>query len=249
MRGPSMKKIVKRLLLYFGILMLAGCEVRNENTYEAPEPVQIQTPENEEVNNASSANQSKTNDIENLPIYENTSVYPEFSFADLTNEATYILNAEVIEVGDSFMKEIPVSLTENPEDASEVLSYPVTPIKLGIETTIKGNTNSDEFIYYEDGGITDTCIILPSGYAMEEGYNVILFLNSDGYCWGEQSIYPVIGNNVILNEAAIEYFDDNVVSSMEVEDITSNIRSQINAQSVMVTSIDNFVSSIQELKN
>lgn len=193
--------------------------------------------------------QSKTYEKGNIPVYENTSVYPEFSFIDLTNEATYILNAEVIEVGDSFMKEIPVSLTENPEDATEVLSYPVTPIKLRIETSIKGNTNTNEFIYYEDGGITDTCIILPGGYAMEEGYNVILFLNSDGYCWGEQSIYPVDGNNVILNETALEYLDDNMVSSMEVEGITSNIRSQINTQSVKVTSIDSFISSIQELED
>lgn len=129
--------------------------------------------------------QAKMYEKEKLPVYENTSIYPEFSFSDLVNEATYILNAEVIEVGDSFMKEIPVSLTENPDEVTEALSYPITPIKLRVETSIKGSINSDEYIYYEDGGITDTCIILPSGYAMEEGYKIILFLNNESYCWGE----------------------------------------------------------------
>ena len=149
--------------------------------------------------------QIKMNEKADLPVFENTSIYPEFSFPDLVNEATYILNAEVIDVGDSFMKEIPVSLTENPNEATEILSYPVTPITLKVETPIKGNISpNEEYIYYEDGGITDTCIILPSGYAMEEGYKVILFLNDDGYCWGEQSIYPIVGDHVILNEAAMQ---------------------------------------------
>ena len=194
--------------------------------------------------------QIKMNEKADLPIFENTSIYPEFSFPDLVNEATYILNAEVIDVGDSFMKEIPVSLTENPNEATEILSYPVTPITLKVETPIKGNISpNEEYIYYEDGGITDTCIILPSGYAMEEGYKVILFLNDDGYCWGEQSIYPIVGDHVILNETAMAYMQSDFVSTKDVNTINSNIKSQINTQEVKVVSVDNFISCIQEASN
>lgn len=187
------------------------------------------------------------NNQENLPVYENTSVYPAFSLPELTDTATFIVEAEVVEIGDTFMKEIPLSLTENPEEATESLGYPVTPITLAIHSSIKGDNIGNEFIYYEEGGMTSTYIQLPDGYAMEEGMNVILFLNPNGYCWGAQSIFPVVDENVILNSTAIEYVGEENVSVLETQSLNSNIRSQIDAQNINVMPADDFISIIQSI--
>lgn len=182
-----------------------------------------------------------------LPVYENISVYPAFSLPELTDTATFIVEAEVIEVGDTIMKEIPVSLTENPEEATESLSYPITPVTLTIHSSIKGDNIGTELIYYEEGGITPTYVQLSDGYAMEEGMEVILFLNSDGYCWGEQSIFPVVGENVILNNIAIEYVGKDNVSALETQTLSSNIRSQIDAHNINVMPTSDFISVIRSM--
>lgn len=187
------------------------------------------------------------NNQKDLPVYESTSVYPAFSLPGLTDRAAFIVKAEVVKVGDTIMKEIPVSLTENPEDATESLSYPITPITLTIHSSIKGNNPGNELIYYEEGGITSTYVQLPDGYAMEEGMEVILFLNSDGYCWGAQSIFPVAGENVILNNMAIEYIGEDNISVLETQSLNSNIRSQIDTQNINVMPTDNFISLIQSI--
>ena len=187
------------------------------------------------------------NNQKNLPIYENTSVYPAFSLPQLTDTATFIVEAEVVDVGDTIMKEITVSLTENLEDATESLSYPVTPITLAIHSSIKGDNTRNKLIYYEEGGITSEYVQLPDGYAMEEGMEAILFLNPDGYCWGVQSIFPISGENVILNNAAIEYIGKDNVSVLETQTLDSNIKSQIDAKSINVMPADDFISVIQSI--
>lgn len=187
------------------------------------------------------------NNMSELPVYENTAVYPAFSLPQLTDTATFIVDAEVVKVGDTFLKEIPLSLTENPEDATESITYPVTPITLAVHSTIKGDNIGNEFIYYENGGITSSYIQLPDGYAMEEGMDVILFLNVGGYSWGAQSIFPIVDGNVILNNMAMEYVDENNVSALETQSLNSNIRSQIDAHSVDVMPVDDFISLIQSI--
>lgn len=187
------------------------------------------------------------NNQKNLPIYENTSVYPAFSLPQLTDTATFIVEAEVVDVGDTIMKEITVSLTENLEDATESLSYPVTPITLAIHSSIKGDNTGNKLIYYEEGGITSEYVQLPDGYAMEEGMEAILFLNPDGYCWGVQSIFPISGENVILNNAAIEYIGKDNVSVLETQTLDSNIKSQIDAKSINVMPASDFISVIQSI--
>lgn len=98
------------------------------------------------------------NNQKDLPVYESTSVYPAFSLPELTNQASFIVKAEVIEVGDTIMKEIPVSLTENSQQASESLSYPITPVTLTVHSNMKGDNIGNEIIYYEEGGITSTYV-------------------------------------------------------------------------------------------
>ena len=187
------------------------------------------------------------NNQKNLPIHENTSVYPAFSLPQLTDTAAFIVKAEVVDVGDTIMKEIPASPSENLEDAAESLSYPVTPVTLAIHSSIKGGDTGDKLIYYEEGGITSEYIQLPAGYAMEEGMEAILFLNPDGYCWGAQSIFPISGENVILNNPAIEYIGKDHVSVLETQALDSNIRNQIDAKSINVMPASDFISVIQSI--
>ena len=75
------------------------------------------------------------------------------------------------------------------------------------------------FIYYEEGGVTPDYVQLPDGYALEEGMESILFLNKEGYCWGAGSIFPVVGNKIILNETARNYFDEKDVSVWDTPDL------------------------------
>lgn len=111
-----------------------------------------------------------------LAVYESTSLYPEFTLPELANVADVIVRAEVAEAGDTFMKEIPVSLTENPDKATESLSYPVIPIILTVYSSVKGAA-PQKLIYYEEGGVAENYIQQPDGYAMESGMEVFLFLN------------------------------------------------------------------------
>ncbi|MCI9078775.1 MAG: hypothetical protein HFH68_07610 [Lachnospiraceae bacterium] len=189
----------------------------------------------------------KSNTLKELPVYENTAVYPKFTLPQLTDKASYIVNARVINVGKTINNEIPVSLTGDPDDISETLYTPVTPITLKIKNKLKGEINTDTVTYYEDGGITPSYVQLPSGYAMEEGMDVILFLNDEGYCWGAQSIFPVTGNSVILSNSALEYVNNKDVSVINKDSIKSDIRSQIDIDRVKVMDIEKFMSVIDSI--
>lgn len=191
----------------------------------------------------------KRDDSSNLPVYESMAVYPEFSMPELTEKASIIVNATVVNVGDTYIEEIPVSITENSNEASEVLYNPITPITLEVETYLKGDKITNTLTYYEEGGITPTYIQLPNGYAMEEGMEVILFLNEEGCSWGAQSIFPIVDNEVILNEMALDYLDDSEVTLINTSQIEENVRSQINESTVSVISKEDFLSVIAEMVN
>lgn len=188
-------------------------------------------------------------DSGDLPIYESMAVYPEFSMPDLTEQSSTIVNATVVSIGDTYLEEIPVSLTEDLDEFSEVLYNPITPVTLEIETCIKGNDSISTLTYYEEGGITPSYIQLPDGFAMEEGMEVILFLNESGYSWGAQSIFPVVDNEVILNKMALDYVDNSNISVLNTSLIDSNLRSQINNSTVNVMDKEEFLSIVMEMVN
>lgn len=191
----------------------------------------------------------KSNSRTELPVCESMAIYPEFSMSELVETANTIVNAKVVAVGDTYMEEIAVSLTENPNEASEFIYIPITPITLDVETSLKGNETIDTLIYYEEGGTTSTYIQLPDGYGMQEGMEVILFLNDKGHSWGEQSIFPVVENEVILNETALKYLDDSDVSLINTSNIENCVRSQITDETVNVMDKDEFMSMIEDLVN
>ena len=82
---------------------------------------------------------------------------------------------------------------------------------------------------------------------MEEGMEVIIFLNDAGHCWGAQSIFPVAGNSVILNNTALEYVDSKDISVINKDNIKQDIRNQIDSDKVKVTDKEKFISDISLL--
>ncbi len=189
----------------------------------------------------------KNSMLKELPVYESTAMYPKLTLPQLADKASYIINAKVINVGDTINNEVPVSLTGNPDDIAETLYTPVTPVTLKIISKLKGQINKDTITYYEDGGITPSYVQLPDGYAMEEGMEIIIFLNDAGYCWGAQSIFPVTGNSVILNNTALEYVDSKDVSVINKGNIKQDIKNQIDSDKVKVTDKEKFISDISLL--
>lgn len=177
--------------------------------------------------------------------------YQEFTIPFLTDKAIYIMQAKVMEVGDTLEKEMAVSLTENPKEAMETISCPITPITLKVEDVMKGKdiAAGDTFIYYEDGGRTSDYIQLPDGFFMEEGMDIILFLNKEGYCFGYQSMFPVINDQVLLNEMALDYVNSDKVSEMDIENMKSIFREQINNPISSFMQVKDFTNIIKALQS
>lgn len=183
-----------------------------------------------------------------LPVRHNTVLYPSLSLPELTASASIVVRAEVVRVGDTILKEIPVSLSEDMTTAGGSIGIPVTPVTLAVRFAIKGDTPGKKLTYYEDGGQTDTYIQLPNGYAMEKGMEVILFLNADGYGWGAQSIFPVDADQVILTNEAADYIGRDNVATLETQALDSCVKNQIKAKQVPVMPVDAFIHLIQSME-
>ncbi len=182
-----------------------------------------------------------------LPVFESMALYPDLTMQELTNRAPNILHAKVEKVENTYMYEVAVSLTDNFEEASDTVSYPVTPVTLKVIDVLKGEPEKEYFTYIEMGGITPDFIQQPNGYAMEEGMEVILFLNEEGFGWGEQSIFPVIDGQVILTNRALKDVGGELVSDIETESINTNIRSQLHSESVKVMELKSFYEMIDDM--
>lgn len=85
-----------------------------------------------------------------IPVYESTTNYPELTLDSLTDMASYILLAEVKEIGEPIQEEMPVSVTEKHLKRAAVHNSLVMPVVLKVQKTIKGNVIDKEFIYYVD---------------------------------------------------------------------------------------------------
>lgn len=181
------------------------------------------------------------------PILESTALYPDLTMQELTDKAHSILYARVENVGDTYMYGAAVSLTEDFEEAADTVSYPVTPITLVTIHVLKGEPEEGYFTYFEMGGITSDYIRRPDGYAMEEGMEVILFLNEEGFGWGAQSIFPVVDGQVILTDRAVKDFSAKLVSDLETESINAGIRSQLHSKSVKVMGLENFNKLVEDM--
>ena len=168
---------------------------------------------------------------EDLPVIRNTTDYPALTLEELSEKAFFILEVQVAKVNDSILEEY----------------GPYTPVTLEIKQVIKGEDKISQIVYYEDGGETPSYYVQPSGYAMEEGLEFIVFLNEQGYAWGGQSLFPVIGDKIILSEAAVEYIGEENISTLQQEEIVSNIRSQISTTTVNVANKEEFISIVSSI--
>lgn len=81
---------------------------------------------------------------------------------------------------------------------------------------------------------------------MKQGMEVVLFLNESGYGFGSQSVYPVIDEQVILQEKAVKDIAANKISSISADSIEKDygIASSIEEDNVSTTSLDEFLNLI-----
>lgn len=186
------------------------------------------------------------NKNKSLPVIYSTSTYPDYSMGELVNESDNIVYGKVVEIGKTQMQEVSVSTTLDPTKVEDVLYYPITPITISIEDSVKGD-NSSTIIYYEESGATSTYIQRPDGYQMEQGMEVVLFLNESGYGWGSQSVYPVIDDQVILQEKAVKSISPNKINNISPDSIKENygISSSMDQENVSTTSLDDFLNLIK----
>ncbi len=181
------------------------------------------------------------------PILESTALYPALTMQELKDKAHSILYARVENVGDTYMYEAAASLTEDFEEAADTVGYPVTPITLKAIQVLKGAPEEGYFTYFEMGGITSDYIQRPDGYAMEEGMEVILFLNEEGFGWGAQSIFPVFDGQVILTDRAVEELSAERMWDIETDSINAGVRSQLRSKSVKVMALKDFCRLVEDM--
>lgn len=184
-----------------------------------------------------------------LPVIYSTSTYPDYNLAKLVEESENIVYGKFVEIGATQMREVFVSATLEPSKVEDVLYYPVTPVTISVENAVKGNASSN-IVYYEESGVTDTYIQKPEGYQLVQGMDVILFLNESGYGWGGQSVYPVIEDQVILQEKVLKEIPSNKINSISFDTIKENygISSSYKEEYVKTISLDEFLDVIISYK-
>lgn len=182
------------------------------------------------------------NEYKPLPVVYCTSTYPDFSVKELAIESEYIVYGKVVSIAPTQMHKVRVSTTLDSTKEEDILSYPVTPVTISIKDSIKGD-ELGKIVYYEESGVTDTYIQKAQGYQMLQGMEVVLFLNEEGCGWGGQSVYPIIDNQVILQEKAINEIPSNKINSIPTDVIEDkySLSSTYEAENVSTTSLDEFL--------
>ncbi|OUP80048.1 hypothetical protein B5F07_21300 [Lachnoclostridium sp. An169] len=164
--------------------------------------------------------------IGQLPVNPSTPDYPEMTLEELAERSEYIVYGKVQKVKD---RDLPAVLRDllGTGDGEEP-SIPVTPVEIQVEQMLKGERESNRIIYYQDGGIRDGSMILPSGFPLEKGDQIIVFLDENGEGYGYRSEFPV---------------DEGLVYGFEKDDLALFSSAQVLSAGESETSvIRNFIS-------
>ena len=132
--------------------------------------------------------------ISQLPINPSSPDYPGMTLEELVERSECIVYGEVKDVKD---RDLPAVLRDwlGTGDGEEA-SAPVTPVEIRVEQMLKGEGKNGRIIYYQDGGIKDGSMILPSGFPLENGDHIIVFLDENGEGYGYRSEFPVYDGQV-----------------------------------------------------
>ena len=187
--------------------------------------------------------------IKDLPVIENMATYPAYTLAQLTDEATYIVEATVSRVKDSKMEKVDAYYIDESGKKVDCPSYfPITPVVLEVKQVIKGEMISKRMTYYEEGGATETHIELPPGIAMREGMELIFFLNEKGYgLGGGQGLFPVYGDKVKVTNVLTEYLEGPMVTTMRSDEIEPEVWNLESNQDLYVMGKEDFISDVRDL--
>lgn len=190
---------------------------------------------------------------EELPVIASTATTPYMDLDSLVSDSVCIVRAKVSSVEDTVMKEFYACKfgdPNNPEDYTDVITFPYTPIKLDVISCIKGNDKEKKLVCYQDGGKTDTYIEEASGYAYKKGMEVLMFMAPDNYSWGYQGEFPIINEKVLVLRDFCEknQVDPAEVSAIGREEIENSLYCDIfdDAESLPAMDVDRFIALVNE---
>jgi|GEM_PF-4305371 len=137
------------------------------------------------------------------PVIHSTSDYPYLEIGELAEEAAFIVHGIVENRGKTVKTRIPISIEidVNKDNEGQYIEEVETPISIKVISAVKPKTFAEtEVVYMEEGGELPTVIIKPSGGALQEGDEVVLFLNEAGRSWGSLGVLKVSDGKVSVIE-------------------------------------------------
>jgi hypothetical protein len=184
------------------------------------------------ISNDTSSYNAEVIDENEMTIITSSALYPEFSFQEMVSHelATYIVDATVTSVGDTYMEYLIYDEEREP-------TYPITPVQLDVHSSLKNDTSLESVAFLEEGGAMANQIKKPVPYTMYEGMDVVLFINPHGYLFNPAAFFLVSNGNVVLNKVALEYIDPSKVTSMSVEELEADVEELLKSDNVSAISV------------
>ena len=171
-----------------------------------------------------------------LPIRISVVDYADYNLLDLAKSADCIIEGTVSRVGSNVI--------ENVGEMEE----PFTRIKIKVNNVIKGDPSLKSLIYLEEGGYTSINRVIPTGFAMEKGLDVILFLNENGKAVGGsfQSAFPILDELVIIPEIEdIPESEKGLLKTADTREMKSKYTYIISGPEINVMDKDDFISIVK----
>jgi hypothetical protein len=136
------------------------------------------------------------------PVVHDTSSYPQFELEELADQAVVVAQGFVKKRGKTQIVKIPVTteIDVTKENEGKFLENVETPITIEVTDSIKDKEKKRTITYMEEGGELADRIVEPDGGLLQEGDEVVIFLNKAGHSWGSQGVLRVNNNKVALQE-------------------------------------------------
>lgn len=148
-------------------------------------------------------------------VSEITPSYPNYyKLEDLIQNSSNIIHAEVQRLTTAQVVNV-----KTPDGESMKTLY--TPTTLSIKELVRGTMPRDTTTYFQMGGENQDLLTIVTGHPLlQEGEEIVLFYESNGYGWGEYSVYRVNDGRVTLET---DKLPDVYVQTMDTETTTFNV--------------------------
>jgi hypothetical protein len=222
---------VSFIFLISFLLILCSCAESGENTPNIENEITVSTTHSD----AYYENNIDYNipDSE-LPVRDDSALWPAYSLAELTENVEYIYYAKVICVGEPFL-------------SSYNRAY--TPVELSIIKTLKGEEN-ETFTFIRDGGrVRNDYIQKSSTFQLTDGMEAVYFLNKQGYTCGYIGVWPVAEDMVAINWDSFKILDGVYDIEMKYVNLSEHPIADLfeKTESHRTCNLDDFLTLIESL--